>query len=229
MGNSNYKIGKPAFNKLLIKAIIPCYLWFGLKKLKVTVKEIAGKLPDKSGILIAPHHEDDADPFVIKKATKRRLNWIAATKFRSRSIFEYKLLRSITDMLGIISIDPKNPERNKGLFDYVTYLLKIGEAVVIFPEGNLRNERNNKRLGKAKDGVIRIAQFAQKKLRKKIQIYPIGLEYKKKDNVTEAYMRTGIPFYVSSKENPKKAMLKLIKEIAILSNIKNETHTFFKR
>ena len=110
MEGSNYRVGKPAFNKLLIGMILPFYCWLGLKKLDVRVKEITGKLPDSGGILIASHHEGDADPFVIKKAAKRRLNWIAAAKFHGRSIFEYKLLKKITDWLGVVSIDPKNPE-----------------------------------------------------------------------------------------------------------------------
>ena len=220
MENSKYRVRKTAFNKLLIRILIPLYCKFGLNKLNVKIKEIVGKIPDRGGVLIASHHEEDADPFVIKKVIKRRLNWVAATKFRGKSIFEYKLFKKLLDRLGIISIDPKNPKRNKGLFDYITYLLEIGEAVVIFPEGNLRSERNNKRLGKAKDGIIRIAQFAQKTIGKKIPIYPLGLEYRKKDRITNAYVRIGNPFYVSNKEDPKKAMLKLIKEIAILSNIK---------
>lgn len=216
---SYYRVGKPAFNVFLTRAL-PFYSRFVLKYSNIKVREVTGRIPNKGGILIAPHHEEEADVFMIQSVIKRRLQWVAWIKFFGKNMLEYKLLKRISDLFGGIFIDPQNQERNKGLFEYITYLLKIEEAVVIFPEGSLRRQRNNKKLGKAKDGVIRIAQFAQKKLKRKIPIYPVGLEYKKKGSITEACMRIGTTFYVNNRENSKSAMLKLMKEIAILSNIK---------
>ena len=115
--------------------------------------------------------------------------------------------------MGAIPIDKKNPKRNIHLFDHVTALLQMGEAVVIFPEAYLRSERNGKRLGKAKDGVIRLAQYASKKLHKNIPIYPVGLEYRKKD----AYVKIGSAYFT---DNSKQQIKKLMKKIAYLSNIR---------
>jgi 1-acyl-sn-glycerol-3-phosphate acyltransferase len=224
MENINYRRGKIEFNKLMIRIAEifgSFYSYIKLNKSHIKVKGIKGKIPNKGGILIAAHHEEWVDPLVIKKAIKRRLNWVVATKVFGESILEHKFLKKIVDMVGIISIDPERPERNKGLFDYIAYLLEIGEAVVIFPEGNLRNERRGKRLGKFKDGIIRIVKFTKKQINKKIPIYPLGLEYKKRGNVKEAYIKVGNPFFVDDKESIKKAMAKLMKEIARLSNIKN--------
>ena len=230
MENSNYKIGKPAFNKLFILVIVDflsvLYAYFKLKSLNIKIRKTYTKIPKKGGILIAAHHEEWVDPLVIKKNIERRLNWVAASinfmdDVFGDNIFWRRFFKKLLDKIGIISIDKKNPKRNIGFVEYITYLLKIGEAVIIFPEGNFRSERNNKRLGKVKDGVIRIAQFAQKKLNRKIPIYPIGLEYRKKNKLTEAYVRIEGPFFVDNKENSTKAMQRLMKKIAILSNIKN--------
>lgn len=228
MKNINYKRGKPAFNKLITKIayiFIDFYSYIKLNKLNTKVKEIKGKVPNRGGFLIAPHHEEWVDVLVIKRSIKRRLNWIAATEVYMKNLVKYRFFKKLISLIGIVSIDTERPERNKGFFDYVTYLLKIGEAVVIFPEGNLRIERDNKRLGKAKDGVIRIAQFAQKRIDRNIPIYPIGLEYKRKDGIKEACMRIGAPFFVEDKDNPKKAMARLMKEIAKLSHIRNRQDT----
>lgn len=226
----NYKRGKPAFNKLLIKFMYTLRIWeiifyFFRKKspnmLPTRRIHIKGSVPKKEGILVAAHHEEWDDAIIIIRSLRRRLNGIAATETYLKNVLKNRFLRKFIDMAGIISIHNGKHEKNKGLFDYVAYLLEIGEAIVIFPEGNLRGERGNKRLGKAKDGVIRIAQFTQKKINKKIPIYPIGMDYKKKKYKKEAYVRIGNPFFVSNTENSKKAMSRLMKEIARLSNIKN--------
>lgn len=226
MEDINYKKGKPAFNKFLIKIFGNFYCGFNLRRLHVKIKKLEGNVSHKGGILIASHHEDDADPFVINFAIRRRLNWISATKIFGKSLLDNQFLKKMCDMFGVITIDINNPKRNEGLFDYVTYLLEIGEAVVIFPEGNLRVERDNKRLGKAKDGVIRIAQLTQRKINRKIPIYPVGIEYREKKDIKEAYIRIGDPFFIKNGEDSKIVITKLMKEIARLSNIKSNMSVF---
>jgi 1-acyl-sn-glycerol-3-phosphate acyltransferase len=220
MKRINYKVGKRTFSKLLIKISVPIYINLKLFTLKTKAQQISGSVPYKGGVLIAAHHEDDADPFIIKKAIKRRLNWISASKVFGESILDHRFLKWFIDLFGVISIDKENPARNKGFFYYVAYLLSMGEAVVIFPEGNLMNERNDRRLGAAKDGVIRLAQFAQKKINKKVPIYPVGIEYRKNGRHKDAFIRIGSPFLVNNEDNPKTAISRLMRDVARLSNIK---------
>jgi 1-acyl-sn-glycerol-3-phosphate acyltransferase len=202
------------FNDIFIKllrAITPIILFF----LKVRIKKVEGTIPKNGPLLIAAHHEHLADQFIIGLPIKRRLFWIAdiTPPGSKKSFADQPLKKWFLVRVGAIPIDKKNPQRNIHLFDHVTAILQMGEAVVIFPEAYLRSERNYKRLGKAKDGVIRLAQYASKKLHKKIPIYPIGLEYRKKD----AYVKIGSAYFA---DNSKHQIKKLMKKIAYLSNIK---------
>jgi 1-acyl-sn-glycerol-3-phosphate acyltransferase len=216
MENSNYIAGKKSFSPFLIRLVGWPYCFFMTKKMNLKVKDIQGKIPDKGGILIACHHEDDADPFVVKKAVKRRLHWMAATRIAGKSILDRPILKKILDLLGFLSIDADRPERNKGLFDYIAYIISIGEAVIIFPEGNLRNQRKN-RIGQAKNGVIRIAQHAQQKYGRDVPVYPIGIRYERTGKRKDGYIKIGKPMFFGSSENPKIGIKRLMKNISRLS------------
>ncbi len=202
--NSNYVPGKRAYSEFLIFIAKPLYRKIKLRKHNISEVVVDGFIPKTGGLIIAAHHEDDADPVVLMTAINRRLNWIASSKFKGESVLDHKAIKKLIDWFGIITIDAKNKERNAGLFDYLEYLTSIGESVVIFPEGNLKKERNNQKFGVAKDGVIRLANHIYEKTGFEVPIYPVGINYINVDSITGrriAKIKIGKPFYIAKSDS----------------------------
>lgn len=197
---------EPLYNKFIIEVLRPLYYWHGLRGMEVTSNNT---IPKKGGLIIASHHELKTDPHILSKFIKRRLNWIAASRFRGKSIFEFPILKRLTELLGVIHIDRNNPGRNKTIYSYITYLLSIGEAIVIFPEGNLIYERNYQKFNrKPKKGLIRIVKYAESNLNKKVPVYPVGIRYSK--NGKKARLNIGEPIYLNGKPQEMKLIMDTI-------------------
>jgi len=189
------------YNPLFVKFIeltTPLILFF----LKTKIKSIKGKITSKGPALIAAHHERIADQYIINKAIKRRLFWIAdITEPNSKkSLADKKFIKWLMLRIGSIPIDKHNPKRNTNLQSHLLWLLKKQQAIVFFPEAYLRSERKTK-FGKFKDGIIKLA-LAYKK---SIPIYPIGIKYKKE----EAYLTIGNPIYIKSIKDKNKVFNKI--------------------
>lgn len=208
-GNIKYRMKKKPitykkkiyYNPIFIEIfrfIYPLIFFFA----KVKIKSIEGKIPNKGPLLIASHHEEVVDPFVIDLAAKRRLFWVAdlMSPNSEKRLPDTKFFKWITIRMGIIPIDKKNTKRNVNLFDYLFCLLNKGEAIVFFPEVYLRFERAE-RFGKFKDGVVRVALEYEKRFNKKIPIYPLGLNYVKNKNIKEANIKIGNVFFVKSRKD----------------------------
>lgn len=176
--------------------------------------KVKGKIPLKGPILIAAHHEGLADQYIIVIQTKRRLFWVADTTSPSSntSLVDQKFKKWLLFRLGAIPIDKKNPKRNAHLFEYLLFLLKRGEAIVFFPEAYLRDERNGKKFGEFKDGIVKLALEYEKRFNKKIPVYPIGLSYKGK-RIKRAYLNIGNVISIESIKDKNK----LFNEIKKLS------------
>jgi 1-acyl-sn-glycerol-3-phosphate acyltransferase len=94
----------------------------------------AGRLPATGPLVLAPNHESVLDPIILGAAISRELRFVAkAELWRSR------LLAWMLDGLGAIPIE-------RGHNDYlaaarVLHALAAGQAVVIFPQGAVRSDR----------------------------------------------------------------------------------------
>jgi 1-acyl-sn-glycerol-3-phosphate acyltransferase len=208
LGNFNFR------NNLIVTIAKPFHTWLGCLQCGIGEVIYKGTMPER-GSLIAVHHELDADPMVVQKILKRHLYWIASPRIlKNSTIGKFTFFRKIMGVIGVIVVSSDDPERNRGLFDFVADLLSAGETVVIFPEGKLRAERNNEKIGKAKHGVIRLAQYTQKKHGVQVCIYPVGLGY----NSKKAYLNIGNPFKTSCEADADEEMQKLMQEITKLSD-----------
>lgn len=198
----------------LTKALAPAILLL----MRTKLKSIEGNLPEKGPIVIASHHEGWQDPFIIVLSLKRYAYWVCDTRPLGIPLIDAGFYKKFLMKLGIIPIDKVNTKRNKFLYKTFTQLIKKGEVIVIFPEGNLKSERKGKRLGKARDGVVKLTRYAQKELNKQIPIYPIGFEYKK-GFIMKSHLKIGKPIHINNNTN-EKVLKKIMKEIAHLSNIR---------
>ncbi|MFH1642263.1 MAG: lysophospholipid acyltransferase family protein [Nanoarchaeota archaeon] len=196
----NYK-KKIYYNSLfvnLVKFATPVILFF----LKTRLVNVTGRIPQKGPLLIAAHHEELADHYLIALQTKRKLFWVADTTPFGKSLADSKLIRWILVRLGAIPIDKRNSERNVNLFSHLLYLLEKGQAIVFFPESYVRYERDGNKFGSFKDGVIRLSKKYQSLYKKPIPILPIGLCYKRQKSVKTVSLNIGNP-----QINPAKAKL----------------------
>lgn len=195
----------------ITRTIIPLILYF----LKTRIKQIKGYIQKKGAVLIAVHHEELADQFVIAISTKRKLCWIADTTSPSskRSLADAWFTKWLFMRLGAVPIDKKNPKRNKNLFNYLLFLLQRGQAIVFFPEAYVSSERNDEKFGVFKDGVVRLALEYEKTFNKKIPVYPIGLKYTKIKFKKEVSLNIGKPIYLKE----RKDSFKLFDELKRLS------------
>lgn len=194
----------------IVKIITPLILLF----LKTKIAKVQGKIPDKGALLIAAHHEEIADQYIIGTQINRKLFWIADTTPSGICLADTNFIKWLMLRLGAIPIDKENPKRDVNLFDYLFYLLKKGEAIVFFPEAYLRSERNNKKFGEFKNGVIRLALEYERKFNKKIPIFPVGIKYINERNIKKAELRIGKKIIIKD----KKDRIKLFNKIKNLSS-----------
>lgn len=93
---------------------------------------VAGKknVPRTGGVLIVANHLSDCDPAVIGYALPRGAHYMA-----KRELFTIPILSTIIRVLLAFPVDRGTADR--GAIRKTVELLEAGEAVVIFPEGQL--------------------------------------------------------------------------------------------
>jgi|CXWL01.1.fsa_nt_gi 1-acyl-sn-glycerol-3-phosphate acyltransferase len=94
----------------------------------------AGRLPATGPLVLAPNHESVLDPIILGAAISRELRFVAKAELWRSRLFAWML-----DGLGAIPIE-------RGHSDYlaaarVLHALAAGQAVVIFPQGAVRSDR----------------------------------------------------------------------------------------
>jgi len=93
---------------------------------------ISGKnnVPKRGGILIVANHLSDCDPAVIGYALPRGAHYMA-----KRELFSIPILSTIIRVMQAFAVDRGTADRSA--IRKTVELLQMGEAVVIFPEGQL--------------------------------------------------------------------------------------------
>ena len=110
----------------LIKAFAWC-LFMVLGPFRVKGKK---NVPRKGGLLILANHRADADPVLVVLASPRRTHFMAKSE-----LFSVPLLGPF--IRAFRSFPVKRGEPDKQAIKTAVSLLKSGEAVCVFPEGEL--------------------------------------------------------------------------------------------
>jgi 1-acyl-sn-glycerol-3-phosphate acyltransferase len=145
--------------------VLPFY--FG--RIEVTGQE---NIPRQGPLILAPTHRSRWDALVMPLATGK---WASGRDLHYMiSSNEYKGVQGwFMKRLGGFPVDPTRP--GIGSFRHSVKLLRQGEALVIFPEGDIYREPKVQPL---KSGVARIALEAQSHLPEEtVKILPISLSY----------------------------------------------------
>ena len=88
------------------------------------------RVPREGGLLILANHLSDVDPVVVQLACPRRIHFMAKS-----DLFEMKGLGAILRFVRAFPVRRGEPDR--AALKYAIELLKMGEVVCIFPEGQL--------------------------------------------------------------------------------------------
>lgn len=111
----------------------------------------AYRVPKTGGVLILSNHQADVDPVAVQLACKRPIYFMAKSE-----LFEMKGVRYILKIFHAFSV--RRGEPDKGAIRHAVELLREGEAVCIFPEGELSETGE---LLPLKPGVALIVRMAQ--------------------------------------------------------------------
>jgi len=90
----------------------------------------AYRVPRKGPILVLANHRADVDPMAVQLACARNLHFMAKSE-----LFDIKVLGTLMRWGGTFPVKRGEPDR--GALRHAAELLKIGEAVCVFPEGQL--------------------------------------------------------------------------------------------
>jgi 1-acyl-sn-glycerol-3-phosphate acyltransferase len=131
-----------------------------------TEMEIA--LPDHGPMIILPKHQYWTDIPIISLAFKPLLYFVA-----KRELFKYPLIRNYLFLLGGLPVDRIQSIRTLDSFRTLASLLRVGEKIVIFPEGTyFRNE-----VGSGKSRLLQMILRFQLELGYPIPFIPVGIRY----------------------------------------------------
>ncbi|KAI9304352.1 hypothetical protein BJ944DRAFT_266983 [Cunninghamella echinulata] len=175
-------------------------------------------------IVAATHHNMICDPAVLSVTFpgQRRLHYWA-----KNTMFKNPHAKKFLENCGVVPVD-RTTKNNAILYSSTFEVLRLGEAVAVFPEGT---SHTLPRLGLFKDGASFAAlEYANLikhdphpnpdgSLPKQAAVIPVGIVYPEKSKYRSmVIVRYGEPIYVEKymstfEENPKNAAKQLTKDI----------------
>ncbi|WP_282859794.1 lysophospholipid acyltransferase family protein [Pseudoclavibacter helvolus] len=128
--------------------------------------EIKGKLPERGAFIVAPNHTSEIDPLIMGMAVwklGRAPRFMAADR-----LFRVKGLGWILRKSGQIPVSRDVRGANQAAIASAQQLVRLGQGVIIYPEGTLTREPNLWPM-RGKNGAARVALSAD------IPVYPTAI------------------------------------------------------
>ncbi len=110
--------------------LMRAFAWVLMTLLGPLRRSGANRVPKKGGVLILANHLADIDPIVVQLASKRPIYFMAKSE-----LFEMKGVRYILKLCRAFPVKRGEPDRNS--LKHAISLLREGQAVCVYPEGEL--------------------------------------------------------------------------------------------
>ncbi len=121
-------------------------------------------VPRRGGVLLCPNHLSDCDPPFLFPATPRALWFMSKAEIFEMSLPVIGKLGPKITFLGAFPVEPNEPDRDS--LRHAQQLLQNGEALVVFPEGEVSQSGA---MNDVLPGAVLIAQ------RSNTPIIPVGI------------------------------------------------------
>jgi 1-acyl-sn-glycerol-3-phosphate acyltransferase len=109
------------------------------------------RVPRSGGLLILANHLADVDPVVVQLASPRPMHFMAKSE-----LFEMPVLGNLIRAYGAFPVKRGEPDRTS--IKRAVNLLRMGEVVCVFPEGQLSESGE---LQELKPGIALLARMAE--------------------------------------------------------------------
>lgn len=109
------------------------------------------RVPKSGGVLILANHLADVDPIIVQVACPRPIHFMAKSE-----LFAMPVLGSILRQFKAFPVKRGEPDR--GSIKRAIQLLRMGEVVCVFPEGQLSEDGE---LQELKPGIALLARMAE--------------------------------------------------------------------
>lgn len=171
-----------------------------------------GKLPQDGPFVILPKHQYWTDIPLVSITLKPMLYFVAKIE-----LFKFPMIRDFLILLGGIPLDRKRTIKSLDSFKKIFKLLKLGEKIVIFPEGTyFRNE-----LGPPKKGLLQMILRFQKDTNFNFPFIPVGIRYGHRIGWRRRVeIKIGRPIYVERQSDSFYLINRLMDEIGRLSGLR---------
>ncbi len=172
------------------------------------------RIPLRSSGIICSKHQFWTDIPIVGLAAQKPLSFIA-----KQELFVYPVIRHFLTAMGGIPMDRQKPLKSLDSFRYVEELLKMGECIVLFPEGTYYPHS----MGGGKHRFIQRILRVQEKMgwegERRIPFIPMGIRYKAKKFRTEVEVNIGPPLYADGEAAGVEFARRILGDIAKLSGL----------
>lgn len=186
-----YKIvnGSPTLRKIYRKGLEMSF------KKKIDVFPVNYTVP--SPCILASTHDLAIEPSILPLLTDKHIHWVGdmylyipqsskiynwpiIQKIINTRLHNFKPVKGILDKLGILEVDrlDKSSEATQQMPEKALHVLEKGGIVGIFPLGSVWEDRAKWKQDPS--GVVIMAMYAQKNLKKKVPIIPVGVRKENK-------------------------------------------------
>ncbi|MGQ9508713.1 MAG: lysophospholipid acyltransferase family protein [Thermodesulfobacteriota bacterium] len=174
--------------------------------------KVYGSFPIPQGpLIILPKHQYWTDIPIISLIFKPLLYFVA-----KRELFRFPIFRNYLSFLGGIPIDRKQTLHTLNSFKYLLSLLKLGEKIVIFPEGTYYREG----VGRGKSRLLQMILKFQEESNQKIPFLPVGVRYGKRKGLRrEVEVHIGSLLFWDGESDALSLTHRIMEEIGRLSQM----------
>ena len=164
-------------------------------------------IPKQSGFVLLPKHQRWQDIPLLALASPKPLYFIAKYE-----LFTNPLIGQTLKALGGIPLNRRRPLQSRSSIGAVDRLLRIGEGVVVFPEGTYYRNR----MGPGRIGMVRHILT-----KGKLPFIPVGIKYARNGTRTLVEVNFGAPIYGGPSDSAQNIFDRMMDEIAELSGLKS--------